>query len=158
MNYILILYMVVFHVFMHCTFTLTRQEWKEYRDKTNSFIFEHYACVWVHPLCCYSSPGGVHSVWVVPATPELSPSPPGDTISGYNDSTISGLPQPLCNDGSQAGYYHDTDYSKLAKIHVHLQVIRLYWYCISQFCTVVYLLFLYWNNWFCIAITCSVLQ
>ena len=39
------------------------------------------------------------------------------------DNTISGQPQPLCNDGSQAGYYHDTDYSKLAKIHVQLQVI-----------------------------------
>ena len=31
-------------------------------------------------------------------------------------------PQPYCNDGSQAGYYHDTDYSKLARVHVHLQV------------------------------------
>ena len=30
-------------------------------------------------------------------------------------------PQPYCNDGSQAGYYHDTDYTKLGKVHVHLQ-------------------------------------
>ena len=30
-------------------------------------------------------------------------------------------PQPYCNDGTQAGYYHDTDFSKLGKIHVHLQ-------------------------------------
>ena len=30
-------------------------------------------------------------------------------------------PEPYCNDGTQAGYYHDTDLSKLSKIHVHLQ-------------------------------------
>ena len=30
-------------------------------------------------------------------------------------------PQPYCNDGTQAGYYHDTDYSKLGKVHVHLE-------------------------------------
>ena len=30
-------------------------------------------------------------------------------------------PQPVCNDGSQAGFYHDTDYSKLGRVHVHLQ-------------------------------------
>ena len=30
-------------------------------------------------------------------------------------------PQPVCNDGSQAGFYHDTDYSKLGKVHVHLE-------------------------------------
>ena len=29
-------------------------------------------------------------------------------------------PQPYCNDGTQAVYYHDTDFSKLGKIHVHL--------------------------------------
>ena len=33
----------------------------------------------------------------------------------------SASPHPYCNDGSQAGYYHDTDYSKLGKVHVHLQ-------------------------------------
>ena len=30
-------------------------------------------------------------------------------------------PQPYCNDGSQAGYYHDTDYTKLGRVHVHLE-------------------------------------
>ena len=30
-------------------------------------------------------------------------------------------PQALCNDGTEAGYYHDTDLSKLDKVHVHLQ-------------------------------------
>ena len=33
----------------------------------------------------------------------------------------SASPHPYCNDGTQAGYYHDTDYSKLGKVHVHLQ-------------------------------------
>ena len=30
-------------------------------------------------------------------------------------------PQPYCNDGSQAGYYHDTDYTKLGRVHLHLE-------------------------------------
>merc|ERR1711970_1562745 len=29
-------------------------------------------------------------------------------------------PQGICNDGTRAGYYHDTDLSKLNKVHVHL--------------------------------------
>merc|ERR1719369_1817762 len=29
-------------------------------------------------------------------------------------------PHSLCNDGTHAGYYHDTDLSKLDKIHIHL--------------------------------------
>jgi len=29
-------------------------------------------------------------------------------------------PDSLCNDGTHAGYYHDTDLSKLDKVHVHL--------------------------------------
>ena len=29
-------------------------------------------------------------------------------------------PDALCNDGTRAGYFHDTDLTKLDKVHVHL--------------------------------------
>merc|ERR1712141_211677 len=29
-------------------------------------------------------------------------------------------PDSLCNDGTHAGYYHDTNFTKLKKVHVHL--------------------------------------
>ena len=38
----------------------------------------------------------------------------------WSDLPSYTYPDSLCNDGTQAGYYHDTDYTKLKKVHVHL--------------------------------------